>query len=124
MNRACTIDELDGVVRFRESIACDERKESYCLACTSRHFEEAVTFGIQSSLEFNHIRVLLWVYVIVGKVHCYVFYIELHVVVFRVFRAFGGLERERERVNWFGALNLALCLLLLLWYVFLSCTFF
>lgn len=46
MDSAGTVDKLDRVVGFRESVAGDERKKSDGFACASGHLEEAVPSGI------------------------------------------------------------------------------
>lgn len=78
VNGASTVDELDGVLRLGESIAGYEREESDGLACPSRHFQKAVTFGIQSSLKFEHVCVLFWVDVVVREIDGDIFEFEDH----------------------------------------------
>lgn len=78
VNGAGAVDELDRVVGLGEHVAGDEGEESDGLAGACGHFEKAVTLGVQGSLEFQHVGVLLWVYVVVGEVHCYVLHLELH----------------------------------------------
>lgn len=78
MDSTGAVDELDGVMGLGEDVAGDEGEEGDGLAGAGGHFEKAVTLGIEGSLEFEHVGILLWVYVVVGEVYCYVLYLELH----------------------------------------------
>lgn len=91
---AGAVEELDGVMGLGEDVAGDEGEEGDGLAGACGHFEKAVTLGVQGSLEFQHVGVLLWVYVVVGEVHCYVLHLKLH--GFWGFQSNGEGERKRE----------------------------
>lgn len=100
---AGAVNELDGVVGLGECVAGDEGEKGDGLAGASGHFEKTVTLGVEGSLEFEHVAILLWVYAVVREVNYYILYLELH--------GFGGLgvlefRRERESEE-HRALNLA-----------------
>lgn len=73
MDSARAVNELDRRFWLGETITSDEGEKSNGLASTSGHLEEAVALRIQGSLKLQHIRVLLWVYVVVWKVHSDIF---------------------------------------------------
>lgn len=75
---AGAVKELELGVRVGKDVAGDEGEECYGFAGAGWHLEETVTLGVEGSLEFNHVCVLLWVDVVVWEVHCHLIYLELH----------------------------------------------
>uniref|UniRef100_A0A803PWG9 RNase H type-1 domain-containing protein n=1 Tax=Cannabis sativa TaxID=3483 RepID=A0A803PWG9_CANSA len=55
-----TVNKLEWSLGLRESVASDEGEESNGLTGAGWHLEEAVALGVERSLEFKHISVLLW----------------------------------------------------------------
>lgn len=78
MDGAGAVEELDGIGGFGEGVAGDEGEEGNGLAGAGRHFEKGVAFGIESTFQLHHVRVLLWVDVVVGEIHCHIFDLEFH----------------------------------------------
>src|SRR5699024_3577479 len=63
------VDELLHRARVLFLVGDNERQKGDCLARTGGHLQDAVTFGIEASLQLTHVRILLWVDVIVGEEH-------------------------------------------------------
>lgn len=78
MHCARAIEQLHWVGGFGQSVAGDEREQGDGFSGSGGHFEEAVAFGVESALEFDHVGVLLRVDVVVREVYGYIFDLELH----------------------------------------------
>lgn len=75
---AGAVDELERGVGLGEGVAGDEGEEGDGLAGAGGHLQEGVALGVEGSFQFQHIRVLLRVDVVVREVHRHVLYFELH----------------------------------------------
>lgn len=72
------IDELERAVGFGESVAGDKGEKGNGLTSAGGHFQEAMAFGVQGSLQLHHVRILLRIYVIVREIHRHILNLELH----------------------------------------------
>lgn len=67
---ASAVDELDRVLGFGEGVASDEGKKGDGFSSACGHFEKTMALGVESSLQLEHVSVLLGVNVIVREVDC------------------------------------------------------
>lgn len=70
MDSASAVDELDRVLGFGEGVAGDKGKKGDGFSGAGGHFEKTMALGVESSLQLEHVSVLLRVNVIVREVDC------------------------------------------------------
>lgn len=75
---AGAVEELEGRGGAGDGVGGDKGEKGDGLAGPRRHLEEAVAAGVQGALQLHHVLVLLWVDVVVRKVHRHVLDLELH----------------------------------------------
>lgn len=75
---ARAVEKLERGIGLGEDVAGDEGEERDGFAGAGGHLQETVTLSVEGALELHHVRVLLWVDVVIGEVHGHVLYLELH----------------------------------------------